>query len=189
MSLTSSKWQELMKYLPDFYQSSVVMQTIMQAIGSELDSVTYTLSDILQQFFVETATWGLDMWEEMLGIPLQYSKPFEQRRSLIISKIKGIGTVNISLLVNVVNSYVNGKVVIIDNPESYSFTVKFCDIRGIPPNFDDVKAVIEEIKPAHLVVNYQFTYTLVGDLIRWGIKVSDLIENHVTVGGLVTWQR
>jgi len=189
MSLvTSSKGQRMMGYLPPYYASSKIMQAIMQAEGLEFDALNLALSDILNQFFVETATWGLDIWEKMLGIPTVPGKPDEQRRSLIISKIRGIGTVNVALMHNVASSYVYGTIEIIDNPATYSFTVKFCDVRGVPPNIEDLKAVIETIKPAHLAVNYQFTYTLVEDLINWGTRVGDLIVGNVTVGQLMTWQ-
>lgn len=186
--VTSSKGQRMMGYLPPYYASSKIMQAIMQAEGLEFDALNLALSDILNQFFVKTATWGLDIWEKMLDIPTVPGKPDDQRRSLIISKIRGIGTVNVALMLNVAMSYVNGTIEIIDSSNTYSFIVKFCDVRGVPPNLADLQAVIETIKPAHLAVNYQFTYTLVGDLINWGTRVGDLIVGNVTVGQLITWQ-
>ncbi|MNP69599.1 hypothetical protein D3C76_1657190 [compost metagenome] len=32
---------------------------------------------------------------------------------------------------------------------------------GIPPNLDDLKAAIEEIKPAHMAVEFEFNYMLI----------------------------
>jgi hypothetical protein len=71
---------------------------------------------------------------------------------------------------NVSESFTNGEVDIIENNPAYSFTVKFVGSKGIPPNIDDLKAAIEEIKPAHLAVQYEFSYTLWSEVknITWG---------------------
>ncbi len=154
-----------MQYLPPYYQESRVMRAIAEAQGTEVASLWATLDDILKQFYVETATeWGLDLWEQMLGLSSYAGKPLEHRRSRIISKLRGYGTVTVSLIKNVAESYVYGTVDVIDHPELYSFTIKFVDPRGIPPNLDDVKTAIEEIKPAHLGVEYEFTYLIWDEL-------------------------
>jgi hypothetical protein len=81
-----------------------------------------------------------------------------------LSKLRGIGTVTVSLIKSVAEAYDGGAVEVTLQPEAYTFTIKFVDTRGIPPNLDDLKAVIEEIKPAHLAVEYAFTYTQWGEL-------------------------
>lgn len=149
----------MLSYLPDYYATSRAMSTNMDAQGSELDQLWQALDGTLEQYFVSTATWGLDFWEKELGIMIDSSKPFSQRRSVILSKLRGIGTVTVSLIKSVAEAYDGGTVNVTMKPETYTFTVKFVDTRGIPPNLDDLKAVIEEIKPAHLAVEYAFTYT------------------------------
>ncbi|MNJ50809.1 hypothetical protein D3C77_460970 [compost metagenome] len=61
-------------------------------------------------------------------------------------------------------AYDGGTVDVSFQPAEWSFTVKFIDTIGIPPNLDDLKAVIEEIKPAHLAVEYEFSYLLIRDI-------------------------
>lgn len=157
--MTSPRGKEMMSYLPDYYATSRVMSSNMDAQGTELDKLWQALDGTLEQYFVSTATWGLELWESELGISVDVTKPIEQRRSLILSKMRGIGTVTLSLIKSVAEAYDGGKVDVIVQPEAYTFIVKFVDTRGIPPNLDDLKAVIEEIKPAHLAVEYAFTYT------------------------------
>lgn len=165
------------------------MQAIAEAQGSEVNSLYTTLDEILKQFFVETATeWGLDLWEQMLNLTSYAGKPLDQRRSRIISKLRGMGTVTVNLIKNVAESYVYGTVEVTENPAEYSFTVKFVDPRGIPPNLDDVKAAIEEIKPAHLSVEYQFTYTVWGELNTFGKTWGDLNTLGLTWEQLKTWR-
>lgn len=175
-------------YIPPELRSSRVIQAIISAEGAEYDQIRTSLEDVLKQFYVETATWGLGLWEQMLGLSSYAGKPDEQRRSRIISKLRGMGTVTVNLVKNVAESYVYGTVEVTENPAAYSFTVRFVDPLGIPPNLADVQAAIEEIKPAHLAVIYEFTYTVVGDLINWGTAVGDLINAAVTVEALKTWK-
>jgi len=145
-------------FLPSLYDSSRVMRSIIQSQGIEVDRLYQALDETLNQYFVNTATWGLAIWEYELGIETDEKKPIAQRRSVIISKIRGIGSVTVQLIKSVAESYDGGKVdVTVDHP-NYTFTIKFVDTKGIPPNLDDLKAAIEEIKPAHMAVEYKFTY-------------------------------
>jgi len=157
--MNSVRGKEMMSYLPDYYSTSRVMSSTIDAQGTELDMLWQAMDGVLEQYFVPTATWGLDLWEKEFGIPINSTKQIEQRRSVILSKIRGIGTVTVKLIKSVAEAYDGGLVEVTVQPETFNFTVKFVDTRGIPPNLDDLKAVIEEIKPAHLTVEFAFTYT------------------------------
>jgi len=160
----------MLSFLPDYYATSRVMSGNMDAQGGELDRLWQALDGTLEQYFVSTATWGLELWERELGIAVDETKPEGQRRSVILSKLRGIGTVTVKMIENVAQAYDGGTVKVTMHPETYTFTVKFVDTRGIPPNLDDLKAVIEDIKPAHLAVEYAFTYTQWDELKQttWG---------------------
>lgn len=160
----SEHGQRMLKYLPSYYATSRYMKSIQYAQGSEIDSLNQALDEILNQYFVLTATWGLDYWEKELGIPTEAHKPLSQRRSVILSKIRGIGTVTIAMIKNVAEAYDGGTVEVSQEPALYKIVVKFIDTIGIPPNLDDLKAAIEEIKPAHLAVVYEFSYLLIRDI-------------------------
>lgn len=162
--ITSDRGRELFSYLPAYYESSRIMQTDMNTKGTELDSLFGTLDEILQQFFVQTATWGLDRWEYELGIQNDWQKPIEQRRAVVESKLRGSGKFSGRLVKNVAEAYDGGKVNVTFQPQEWSFTVEFIDTVGIPPNLDDLKAIIDEIKPAHMKVEYEFNYLLIRDI-------------------------
>ncbi|WP_410768966.1 YmfQ family protein [Fontibacillus sp. BL9] len=156
--------REMFSYLPGFYENSRVMQYDMAAKGAELDAFYGALNETLDQFFVRTATWGLDQWESELGITTDQNKPLEQRRALVESKLRGAGQFSGRLVKNVAEAYDGGTVDVNFQPAEWSFTIKFVDTIGVPPNLDDLKAVIEEIKPAHLAVEYEFSYLLIKHL-------------------------
>lgn len=162
--LTSPRGREMFSYLPAYYETSRVMQVDMNAKGAELDLLFAALDETFQQFFVRTATWGLDRWESELGITTDLSKPLDQRRAVVESKLRGSGKFSGRLVKSVAEAYDGGTVDVSFQPAEWSFTIKFVDTLGIPPNFDDLKAVIEEIKPAHLDVVYEFSYYLIRDI-------------------------
>lgn len=160
----SSRGQELFSYLPTYYEASRVMQADLDAKGRELDDLYLALDDTLAQFFVRSATWALERWEVELGISIDLAKPLEQRRSVVESKLRGSGEFSGRLIKNVAEAYNGGKVDVTFQPSEWGFTVKFIDTIGIPPNLEDLKKAIEDIKPAHLSVEYKFKYLLIKDI-------------------------
>lgn len=154
----------MFSYLPGYYETSRVIQADMNAKGTEMDQLFAALDETLQQFFVSTATWGLDRWERELGITVDPAKPLDQRRAVVQSKLRGSGKFSGRLVKNVAEAYDGGAVDVTFQPAAWSFTVKFIDTVGIPPNLDDLKAAIEEIKPAHMAVEFAFNYMLIRDI-------------------------
>lgn len=164
MEWSSLRGRELFSYLPAYYENSRVMKSDMDAKGSEMDLLYQALEAVAAQFYVRTATWGLSRWEFELDIPTDLAKPLEQRRAVVESKLRGAGQFSGALVQNVAEAYDGGKVEVSFQPEAWGFTVKFIDTVGIPPNLEDLKAALEEIKPAHLAVKYAFNYLLIRDL-------------------------
>ncbi len=146
--------------MPDYYRTSKVIDNLNNANSIELNNFCKKLDDVFNQFFINTADYSLERWEKELGLVVDNSYNTEFRRSRIMSKIRGQGTVTIDLIKRVSESYANGEVTVIENNPDYSFTIKFVGLKGIPPNLDDLKKAIEDIKPAHLAVIYDFTYNL-----------------------------
>lgn len=68
--MNSLRGRELFSYLPAYYETSRVMQSDMDAKGSELDALYQALNSAADQFFVRTATWGLERWEMRLASQL-----------------------------------------------------------------------------------------------------------------------
>ncbi|TCO69493.1 YmfQ family protein [Marinisporobacter balticus] len=163
---------ELLNHLPKYYRTSTVMANITNAENQELQLFKDKLNNTLNQFFVDLADTSLDRWEKDLGIPINNTKPDEYRRSVIKSKLRGQGTITVELMKNVAESYINGAIEVTEDNPNYSFVVRFVDVNGIPPNLDDLKAAIEEIKPAHLQSLYRFKYLVISEMEK--IRIADL---------------
>lgn len=150
----------LLYRLPPHLKNIPEFKTWNEVSSYELGLSTGQEEDILNQCFIDTATWGLIFWEKVLGISTDLNKSYEGRREIIKSKLRGQGTVTVGLIKNVAESYNNGEVEVIEDTPNYSFTIKFIAHDGIPQNLTNLKAAIEEIKPAHLNVLYDFKYLI-----------------------------
>ena len=150
---------DLMQYMPGYYSVTGIMNLLeQQAIAPEVGQLKYRLYDLLLQFFVDTATWGLDHWEELLGIETDSSKPYDFRRSVICAKLRGAGTTPKEMIQNTAGGLLRHEVDVIEYPGEYRFVVKFVGTRGIPPNIPELANTIEDIKPAHLAFSFAYTF-------------------------------
>lgn len=156
---------DLMKYLPNYYGS--VMKVIQNANEDEIGLYLYLIEDTFKQLFINTATWGLSIWENELGLPTDISKPNEERREIIMARLRGTGTITKKLLKNVASAFSGGDVDVIEYPNEYRFVVKFIGTKGIPRNMATFSEMLETVKPAHLAHSFEYTFT-------WWDKVKEL---------------
>lgn len=78
---------DLMKiFSPDFYDESPQMNAIWSAQGKDIDAVKNTLNDMMNQLFIETATWGLSHYERQYNLPIDEGDTPESRREKIMAK-------------------------------------------------------------------------------------------------------
>lgn len=153
-------------YIPRYYDEITEAQAVLNAYAIEIEKLNADIADVLAQFYVDTATWGLAKWEKMLGIPTDETKPLDQRRSAIKSKLRMFGTVTVSVIKNVAESFKYGEVDVLEDPKNYTINIKFVGKFGVPPNLQDIKDALRELIPAHLAINYSFmyaTYKMVAD--------------------------
>jgi hypothetical protein len=158
--LTSPRGQLMLSYVSPIYSNSRVMQSLYQAEGAEFDALRDAITQVLNQFYVDTATWGLDQWESELALAPNPSLTDDERRYRIKSKIRGYGTATISLVKTVAEAYDRGKVDVIEDFAAYTIHIWFVDTRGVPANIDDLKAALRAVVPAHLDIQYTYHYLI-----------------------------
>ncbi|MEC0232265.1 putative phage tail protein [Paenibacillus alba] len=156
--IVSPTGQRMLKVLPDLYEKVYETRVLMETEGQELDEVGARITDVFDQAVVDRATWGLASWEGFLGIKTDASKPYDQRRSVINSKVRGTGTVTLALLKRVAEAYDNGQVEVTADPANYKVIIKFISSHGVPANLTDIETALLDIMPAHLAINFVFTY-------------------------------
>jgi hypothetical protein len=171
----------LMEYLPPFYENIKEFQEIAATEDEEISQIRFAMEDLLKQFFIDTATWGVTYWENEYGIKTDQSKSLEQRRSAVKAKRRGVGTVTKALVKSVANSFDNGEVEVIEKPEIDEIEIKFNSIRGVPSNVDDLKNALEKIVPAHLEIVYSFNFLTMGELSSYDFSMSQMTLMNMTM--------
>ena len=143
-----------------------ITKTIIDALEIE-DNILYEcIENTRNQFFVESATWGLDYWEKMLGIS-KNNNDIQTRRENIKAKMRSRGTTSIEVIKNICEAYSNGIVEIIVNHSDYSFVIDFVGSIGVPKAFAELDKTINEIKPCHLAHSYKFNYNTHSNLANY----------------------
>tara|TARA_Y100000588_G_C14107514_1_gene861486 strand:+ start:504 stop:1049 length:546 start_codon:yes stop_codon:yes gene_type:complete len=146
--------------VPQFLREAELFNKFYDVLGLQMDDLYSAMSDVKDQLNITTATWGLSYWEEMLGIEVNLSKSPEFRRSVILSKLRGVGTVTKDLIQESSKSFKNGSLAVVEHADEYRLTLRFTELNGVPPNFDDYKAFVREVIPAHLDYAFTIKYVL-----------------------------
>ena len=146
----------LITKLPSFYDNDIT-RPIQNSFTVEANSINDEVENTLNQFFVDSATYGLDKWESMLGIS-KNNFDIDTRRENIKAKMRSRGTTSIEVIKNICEAYSYGEVDIIVDHANYSFEINFIGSIGVPKAFAELDKTIEEIKPCHLAHSYKFRY-------------------------------
>ena len=155
----------MLEKMPGYYRKSKVMNDLIHSIENEFERLKQETILTENQFFVILSDRDIKNHEEDVGLISDTSADIETRRGRVLSKLRGTGTVTKTMMKNVAASFVNGDIEIIEYPSEYCFAVKFTSKTGVPYNIADIQAMIEEIKPAHVAVEYIFTYRLWQDIL------------------------
>ncbi|HWR60999.1 MAG TPA: putative phage tail protein [Clostridia bacterium] len=166
--------EEMLGYLPPHWRSSKVFEQVMGAEGAEFDSILASIEDIETQLDIDRATWGLAVYEKELGLQTDISKPLDDRRSVVKSKLRGTGKADAVLLKLVADAYTNGDVEV-TFPEGV-IHVRFDNVLGAPPNMADLTNTIEELRPAHLPFEFEYLYLMLKQVEQ--LKIGEINEQN-----------
>lgn len=143
-----------------------ITKPIIDVLELEENILNECIESTLNQFYVDSATYGLDCWEKMLGIS-KNNNDIQTRRENIKAKMRSRGTTTVSVIKNICEAYSNGEVDIIINHSDYSFVIDFIGSIGIPRAFAELDKTINEIKPCHLAHSYRFNYNTHSNLANY----------------------
>ena len=140
---------DILQYLPAFLAHSQQFKAANDADSKEHDTIRIDLQDVLDQFYVKSATWGLERWEELCGITMDKTLSDSVRRSTIIAKLQNPSSVTEAFLRGLINQHILDKSgTVTDHPETYStdFNIPLVDKASLLCIAKDVRTYI----PAHI---------------------------------------
>ena len=148
----------LIDMLPSFYHNSDFVKAYISSQSVEHSFIKESIEDLVNNLYVNTATWGLDYFEEKLGLQTDKSKSYEERRERIKAKKIGTGTTTVKMIKDTALAFECGEIDITEMYADYMFKIKFISQKGRPKNLEDFKSAIDEIKPAHLAYILEFMF-------------------------------
>ena len=149
---------KLIDKLPYFYDNGYT-RAIIESEQVEADILYREIAETLKQCFVETATWGLDYWEDMLFLPRGTGKSYDERRSIIYARMRATRTTTVEVVKELASAFFGAEnVTVTEHNSNYSFNIEFENIKVSTVKLQDVIDVLEIYKPAHL--NYYFTFSV-----------------------------
>ena len=157
---------DLARYAPLFLAEIRELKAIYETEGYAVGLLEHELSELLDQCFISTATWGLTRWEEVYGLATNMALSYEQRREILMAKLRGQGTTTAQMIQETAETFSGGEIEVIEDNSNYHFIVRFIGIKGIPRNMNAFISMLEDIKPAHLSYSFEYRYTTWGELIN-----------------------
>lgn len=178
--LTDEMAQQIIDFVSPIYGDSYVGLWIFQAIGVVLNEVYTTADNLRYETTPATADLLLDYWERQYGLPTDSSLTKEQRRKRIITKKLNRGPCNPKRLADAVSAALGGvEVDITENTGPNKFLV---NVREVIPSLLPAVAVIERMKPAHLIYDIRVATQTVSDVeLKIAIAITHAEMNKVEV--------
>jgi hypothetical protein len=165
MSIVNKDWMrqntvDVTKYLPEFLQSDPNFKAVADACSLEHENIRVGLQDIFNQFFINTATWGLSMYESVLDLTPAADEIIEYRRKQILVRLSGLGMSTVAFLTKIINTYGSGYIQ--EYNDHYYFNVYTVTQDAVA--VQKMKEDINTYKPAHLGFTIYLGYSWNGNI-------------------------
>lgn len=158
------------------------------AYGNGLDQGLEQLEETAREMSLATAEGiGLERVEELLPYR-PVSTTVQQRRQALAALLRIGGD---SFTLPTVNDTLSGcgiNAAAAEGDRPGYVEVSFPDVAGIPENFTEIRAIIEEILPCHLEITYVFWYNTWAGLIQRLDTWGDAEATGKTWYELATWK-
>lgn len=139
-----------MGYLPDNYPDSRETVTFQEALQPEMALCWAHRNNLLLQLNPYTATWGLDLWEDALGLGRSDGLALDVRRRQVVAKLQGVGTTTPEVVRDVAETLLGCPVAVVEHFSQYWVELEVDNGGRLPQGVEQLKARLREIMPAHL---------------------------------------
>ena len=165
--------------VPDYHYASEQSKALIETLEDASLEVKAALEDVMAQFFINTATWGLALWEQQVGIETDNSLSLETRRSAILQKLVASGNTTAEMIRGLAET-ITGYEAKVEVNGDYSFSLSFWgeQTKLAAINVEELRTVVEQIKPAHL--RFVISGITWGDLESLGLTWQYFEDNPTT---------
>lgn len=149
----------LRQNIPAFVADIPQMADLMDAEQPEVERIEQKADDMLEEFFTATFTEETARyWEEFLGFSYAPDWELERRRERVRSRLISQRRMTRAVFQEVVESMAMTEVELYEDADNSTVTIKFVGIYGVTPYLEDVMAEVEQIRPYHLKILYEWVF-------------------------------
>lgn len=142
---------EMREKVPARYRKNAQTAALLDALGISAQELAELVEDVKNQFFIDTATWSLPLWEYQVGITPDANASEEVRRSAIKARLLIGGNTTAETVSNMATA-VTGYAARVLLGDDYSFTLEFLGEKDdlVEMDLGSLTDAVELISPAHL---------------------------------------
>lgn len=155
----------LLNNLHPIFRKDKWLNALFNSVGSELDLSEEQIKQVSDQLFIDTATWFVTNYEIEAGIKPKAGQTLEDRRNAVEAKWKSDGSMTLSVLQGIADSWNNGDIEV--SFDGQTITIKFVSSFGVPKDLNSFEQAIDDAKPAHLPMSFIFKYVLHSDVSKY----------------------
>ena len=143
----------LFRYIPVFLSKDENFKSVQEALNREHEEYRLKVIDIAKQFFIETATWGVEDWEEFAGVTPKANADLEQRRAAVKAKLLGQATMTLDNTNRLINAFTDkGTAYVEETSEGNKIKIVIPEQKVY---LEDLRDALDEMLPAHLAYDFQ----------------------------------
>lgn len=140
----------MLDYYPPVIQSIKEYRVIVDTEYPEIEDLHYSMDEVLDNAYLMTMDENrLAQWEKILDIKILSNSSIEDRRDVVIARLRGQGKLNTNLINTIVNTFTGGKA----NSWVEDSTL-YVEITTPPGNkqyrFENIENELKQKIPSHL---------------------------------------
>ncbi len=137
--------------VPARYRKCAQTAALLDSIAVSTAETTALVKKLAAQFFIDTATWTLPLWEYQAGIVPPGGATADERRAAIKNRLLAEGNTNEETICTLARA-LTGREARVVNGGDYSFTLEFLGGEDgfFEMDLSQLRDAVELIKPAHL---------------------------------------
>ena len=155
--------KKLIEYLPPILQDFAEFKALFAAEQTETNGLRTAIEQMSADSFLDTASeQAVRRYEKILNINPTTGQSIGDRKSALIAKWRTVGKVDLKMLQNIADSWKNGETDVSFAEGKIKLT--FVGDYGVPSNINTLIKALNEVKPAHLPLEYNFKYLLIKEI-------------------------
>lgn len=162
--------ETLLSAIHKLYRKDDWIGQLFKATGVQLDQLEGYINDLYDQYFFDSSSWGLKIYEKEMAIKSRVTASREERQAVLEARWKSSGKVDIYLLQAVADSWKNEGITVdfIDG----KIQVTFVGDRGFAEDWAALEKALDDVKPAHLALMFLVIVQLSKTAIYFGSAVT-----------------